>query len=103
MTNIVQRNLQRSLAKTVEALVNETGLPQDQIVEILNEEYNYIPEGDSSSVDNLNKQIELDRAADNHAKQKKVKVSKKAVVKTIWDRESGKLAEDFKGNNEEPV
>ncbi|MBZ6390814.1 MAG: hypothetical protein LBE90_09970 [Pantoea dispersa] len=99
MVNIVQRNLQRSLAKTISEIEQETGIPQDQLVDILNEEYGYVSQDDSDSIANLNKQIELDKAADRHAKEKKVKVSKRAVVKTIYDRETGKLARDFKEDN----
>ena len=101
MANIVQRNLQRSLAKTISEIEQETGIPQEQLVDILNEEYGYVPPNNTESIADLNRQIELDKAADRHAKEKKIKVSKRAVVKTIYDRETGKLARDFKEGNTE--
>lgn len=101
MVNIVQRNLQRSLAKTISVMEEETGLSQNQLVEILNEEYGYVSPTDPVRVADLNKQIELDKAADRHANKKNIQVNKIAVVKTILDRETGKLAKNFKKSNTE--
>ncbi|EGR1983637.1 hypothetical protein CA164_05785 [Vibrio parahaemolyticus] len=99
MANIVQRSMQRSLAKTISEMEQETGIPQSQLVEILNEEYGYVSKDDPELLSDLNRQIELDRAADRHAKKKKIEVSKRAIAKTTWDRESGKLAQDLQEGN----
>ncbi len=101
MSNIVQRNLQRSLAKSVSDLVEETGLPQGQIIEILNNEYGYVTQNDPELLTDLNKQIGLDTAANLHAKQKKVKVNEVAVVKTIYDRKTHQLAKIVRNKNVE--
>lgn len=98
MSNIVQRNLQRSLAKSVSVLAEETGLSPNEIINTLNDEYGYVtPE----LLPDLNKQVELDRAADLHAKQKKIKVNKVAVLKTALDREASELAKIVMNKNEE--
>ena len=98
MSNIVQRNLQRSLAKSVLVLAEETGLSPNEIINTLNDEYGYVtPE----LLPDLNKQVELDRAADLHAKQKKIKVNKVAVLKTALDREASELAKIVMDKNEE--
>ena len=99
MASIVQRNLQRSLAKSVSILQEETGLPQEQILNILNDDYGYVSQNDTATLKDLNRQIELDRAADFHATQKKITVNKNAVIKTIYEREIGKLPKKFKDTN----
>lgn len=98
MSNIVQRNLQRSLAKSVSVLAEETGLSPSEIINTLNDEYGYVtPE----LLPDLNKQVELDRAADLHAKQKKIKVNKVAVLKTALDRETSELAKIVRNKGED--
>ncbi len=98
MSNIVQRNLQRSLAKSVSVIEEETGLSQNEIINTLNDEYGYVtPE----LLPDLNKQVELDRTADLHAKQKKIKVNKAAVLKTALDREASELAKIVRDKSEE--
>ncbi len=98
MSNIVQRNLQRSLAKSVSVLAEETGLSPSEIINTLNDEYGYVtPE----LLPDLNKQVELDRAADLHAKQKKIKVNKGAVLKTALDRETSELAKIVRNKSED--
>ena len=99
MTDIVQRNMQRSLAITISKMEQETGISQSQLLDTLNEEYGYVPKDAPALLSDLNRQIELDRAADCHAKEKKIKVSKVAILKTILDRESGKLAQDLQEGN----
>lgn len=98
MSNIVQRSLQRSLAKSVSFYAEETGLPQDEIVNMLNDEYGYVT---PDLLPDLNKQIELDRAAELHAKQKKIKVNKVAVFKTSVDRENSKLVKIVRDESED--
>ncbi|WP_350557500.1 hypothetical protein [Psychrobacter sp. CAL346-MNA-CIBAN-0220] len=98
MSNIVQRNLQRSLAKSVSVLAEETGFSPSEIINTLNDEYGYVtPE----LLPDLNKQVELDRAADLHAKQKKIKVNKVAVLKTALDRETSELAKIVRNKGED--
>lgn len=95
--NIVQRNMQRSLAKTVTTIAAETGMNRDEVVQLLNDQYGYVPQDDSKRVDSLKKQVELDQAADDHAKRNKVSLSKLAVAKTIADREAGRLSNKIGG------
>lgn len=93
MANIVQRNFQKSIAATIIHIEKELGIQLDteDALTFLNEKYGYVKEDDQKSFQTLNKQIELDVAAEKHAQNNPVKVSKFAVVSTMLDRESGTL------------
>jgi hypothetical protein len=96
MSNIVQRNAQKSLAKTVAQLSEELQLPATEIVIALNERYSYVCEL-PKEVNLLTKQVELDIEAEAHARRHKLKVNKTAVLATALDRELGNLTADMRG------
>lgn len=93
MANIVQRNLQKSIASTIIHVEKELGIPLDteEVLMLLNKEYGYVKEDDQEALETLNKQIELDVASEKHARNHPVTVSKLAVVHTTIDRELGTL------------
>ncbi|ENJ2788116.1 hypothetical protein AB0656_002575 [Vibrio parahaemolyticus] len=95
MSNIVQRNAQKSLAKTVEKLSKELQLPTTDIVTALNERYGYVSEH-PKEVNVLTKQVELDMQAEAHARRHKLKVKTTAVLATAADRELGNLTADMR-------
>jgi len=93
MANIVQRNFQKSIAATIIHVEKELGIQldtEDSLI-LLNKEYGYVKEDDQEAFETLNKQIELDVAAEKHAQNHPVTVSKLAVVRTTMDRELGTL------------
>ncbi|QQK72114.1 hypothetical protein [Pectobacterium versatile] len=101
MTNIVQRNLHRSLAKSIISVEEETGVSQDKLVKILNEEFGYVDKDDQTAVSNLENQMALDVAAEKHAAKHKVTVSELAVARTAIKRKMGTLANNVKVNDSE--
>ncbi|EPB4205284.1 hypothetical protein ACROUB_003619 [Yersinia enterocolitica] len=101
MTNIVQRNLHRSLAKSLISVEEETGVSQDKLVKILNEEFGYVDKEDQIAVSNLENQMALDVAAEKHASKHKVIVNELAVARTAIKRKMGTLANSVKVNDSE--
>lgn len=95
MSNIVQRNMQKSLAKTVAKLSEELQLPSTEIVKVLNERYGYVS-AHPKEVNVLSKQVELDIQAEEHARRHNLKVSKTAVTATALDRELGILGDKMR-------
>lgn len=96
MANIVQRNLHRSLAKSLIAVEKETGIPLDRLVKLMNDEFGYVDKNDQKRVETLENQMELDVAAELHAKKNNVSVSETAVAHTALRRKMGTLSQDFK-------
>ncbi|MBD1559930.1 hypothetical protein HC752_23685 [Vibrio sp. S9_S30] len=103
MANIVQRNFQRSLAASVTAVAEELGLPQAEVVEVMNEEFGYVDNENPNEVATLIKQVELDTAAEKHARENSVTVSKRAVVLTALERDVGTLSRLFDGKDPQPT
>lgn len=92
MSGIVERNLHRSIAAAIIEVEKETTIPASELVEIMNHEYGYVPE---EQMEKLKRQMELDVAADKHARESKLKVNTVAVARTALDRKMGKLANKF--------
>ena len=95
MSGIVERNLHRSIAASIIEVEKETGIPASELAELMNDEYGYVPKEKKAEVENLKKQMELDVAAEKHARESKLKVNKLAVARTALDREMGKLTSKF--------
>ncbi|KPM00669.1 hypothetical protein [Vibrio splendidus] len=100
MSGIVQRNLHRSIAASIMKVAEETGIPESDLVEIMNDKYEYVPRNNQTEEKKLKKQMELDIAAEKHARESKLKVSKTAVAKTALSREMGTLGREFKAEEE---
>lgn len=92
MSGIVERNLHRSIAASIIEVERETGIPVSELAELMNDEYGYVPKEEKVGVESLKRQMELDVAAEKHARESKLKVNKLAVGLTAIDREMGKLA-----------
>ncbi len=106
MTNLVIRNCERSLAKSILSVEKELGIILDSTdaVEYLNQRYNYVAEGDIETLETLKKQVVLDIAAERHATDHPIpssKLSEIAVALTALDRKLGILPGHF--NNDGPV
>lgn len=95
MSGIVERNLHRSIAAAIIIVEKETGIPVSELAELMNDEYGYVPKEKRAEVENLKKQMELDVAAEKHARESRLKVNKRAVARTALDREMGKLTIKF--------
>lgn len=91
MSGIVERNLHRSIATSIIEVEKETGIPASELAEMMNNAYGYVPKENKSEVEKLKRQMELDVAAEKHARESKLKVSKLAVGLTALDREMGSL------------
>jgi hypothetical protein len=102
MSNIVQRNLHRSLAISLIAVEEETGISQEKLVKLMNDEFGYVDKDTPSAVSILEQQMELEVAAERHAKKNKVKVSETAVGLTAIKRKMGTLASGFQESNPDP-
>ena len=96
MSGIVERNLHRSIVASIIEVEKETGIPASELAEIMNNEYGYVPKEEKMEVEKLKRQMELDIAAEKHARESKLKVNKLAVGRTALDREMGKLANKFR-------
>lgn len=99
MTNIIQRNLHRSLAKSLIEVAEETGVSLNELVKLMNDEYGYVDKNDHNAVSTLEKQMELDVAAENHASSNNIKVSETAVVRTALKRKMGTLVSDLRAKS----
>ncbi|EPR7484102.1 TPA: hypothetical protein ACGSTL_001408 [Vibrio parahaemolyticus] len=95
MASLVQRTLQKSLAKSAAVVQEETGMPMKEVVEIMNKKYGYVNVDDTNAVETLATQVELDAKAERHAKEHKVTVDKTAVATTALDRELKRLAQNI--------
>lgn len=102
MSNIVQRNLHRSLAKSLIEVEAETGVPCERLVSLMNEEFEYVDKDDQSAISALEKQMSLDVAAEKHAQTSKLKLSETAVALTAIKRKLGKLSSRYLINESEP-
>ncbi len=102
MANIVQRNLQKSLATSMVAVQKETGIPMPELVEIFNQKFGYVAKENPTAVKLLTTQVELDAAAEKHAQDNKVVVSKTAVVLTALERMSGTLSGQIQSTAPQP-
>ncbi|WP_201508318.1 hypothetical protein [Psychrobacter alimentarius] len=93
MSGIIERNLHRSIAAAIIEVEKETSIPASELAEIMNDEYGYVSEEEMGK---LKRQMELDVAADKHARESKLKVDKVAVGRTALDRTMGKLVNKFR-------
>ena len=99
MSGIVERNLHRSIVASIIAVEKETGIPASELAEFLNNKYMYVPKEEKVEVEKLKRQMELDVAAEKHARESNLKVNKQAVALTALDRLMGNLPNKFR--NEE--
>lgn len=98
MANIVQRNLHLSLAKSLIEVAEETGVAIGELVKLMNDEYEYVDRDNPRALSTLEKQMELDIAAEKHARNNKVQVDGIAVARTALKRKMGTLVSDFQAS-----